>query len=145
MILRVCSTGTTVTAASVVWAQKLPTAANWRLGLNHCGLLTPYGEIDLGQHWPDGTKPLPEPVLTEPSITKIRLKITYLKFHFNFPGANELNKPKLFEQLRILDLMPFVVLITGLGRAGLLLAQPWCVVQAQAATLWQSSSLVIFT
>ena len=58
---------------------------------------------------PDGTKPLPEPMLTDhhlkssdihsraisqdmpqPAITKIRLKITYLKFHSNFPGANEL-------------------------------------------------------
>ena len=58
---------------------------------------------------PDGTKPLPEPMLTDhqwspvifilgqfqemtqPSITKIRLKITYLKFHSNIPGVNELN------------------------------------------------------
>ena len=55
---------------------------------------------------PDGTKPLPEPMLTDhhlkssdihiwiisqempqPSITKI---VPYLKFHSNFPGANEL-------------------------------------------------------
>ena len=57
---------------------------------------------------PDGTKPLPEPVdwssvkssdihiraisqeIPQPAITKIRLKITNLKFHSNFPGANEL-------------------------------------------------------
>ena len=56
---------------------------------------------------PDGTKSLPEPMLTDhqssdihiraisqempqPSITKICLKITCLKFHSNFPGANEL-------------------------------------------------------
>ena len=58
---------------------------------------------------PDGTKPLPEPMLTDhqwspsdirimaisqekpqPSIAKISLKITYLNFHWNFPGANEL-------------------------------------------------------
>ena len=58
---------------------------------------------------PGGTKPLPEPVLTDhqrspvtfilraisqeipqPSITKIHLKMTYLKFHLSFPGANEL-------------------------------------------------------
>ena len=57
---------------------------------------------------PDGTKPLPEPMLTDhhlktsdihswaislemsqPSITKICLKIAYLKFHLIFPGANE--------------------------------------------------------
>ena len=54
---------------------------------------------------PDGTKPLPEPMLTDyqwspvtfiletqPSITQICLKITCLKFHSNFPGANELIK-----------------------------------------------------
>ena len=60
--------------------------------------------------FPDCTKPLPEPMLTDhqwspsdihtraisqqmpqPSITKIRLKITYLNFHSNFPGANEIN------------------------------------------------------
>ena len=28
--------------------------------------------------------------MPQPSITKIRLKITYLNFHSNFPGANEL-------------------------------------------------------
>ena len=58
---------------------------------------------------PDGTKSLPEPMLTDhqwspvtfiawqfhkrclkPSITKIYLKNTCLKFHWNFPGANEL-------------------------------------------------------
>ena len=60
-------------------------------------------------HGSDGTKPLPEPMLTDyqwspvtfilgqfhempqPSVTKIRFKITYLKFHSNFPGVNELN------------------------------------------------------
>ena len=58
---------------------------------------------------PDGTKPLPEPMLTDhqwspsdihirailqempqPSVTKICLKITYLNFYSNFQGANEL-------------------------------------------------------
>ena len=57
---------------------------------------------------PDGTKPLPEPILTssvkssdihiraisqvmpQPSVTEIRLKITFLKFHSKFPGAYEL-------------------------------------------------------
>ena len=29
--------------------------------------------------------------MPQPSITKIHLKMTYLKFHSNFPGANELN------------------------------------------------------
>ena len=30
--------------------------------------------------------------MTQPSITKIRLKITYLKLHSNFPGAKELKE-----------------------------------------------------
>ena len=30
--------------------------------------------------------------MPQPSITKTRFKITYLKFHSNFPGANELKK-----------------------------------------------------
>ena len=29
--------------------------------------------------------------MSQPSITKICFKITYLKFNSNFPGANELN------------------------------------------------------
>ena len=32
--------------------------------------------------------------MPQPPITKIHLKITYLKFHSNFPGANEL---KIFD------------------------------------------------
>ena len=59
---------------------------------------------------PDGTKPLPEPMLTnhqrspndihiraisqempQTSITKIHLKFTYLNIYSNFPGANELS------------------------------------------------------
>ena len=42
---------------------------------------------------PDGTKPLPETMLTyqpQTSITEIIWKIKYLKCHWNFPGANEL-------------------------------------------------------
>ena len=58
---------------------------------------------------PDGTKPLPEPMLTyhqwhpvtimhltsishkilQPSITKVSLKIIYLKFNSNLPGADD--------------------------------------------------------
>ena len=46
-----------------------------QFGLTHCGLVTPNGNINLGQHWPkywldavwclmlDSTKPLPEPML----------------------------------------------------------------------------------
>ena len=32
--------------------------------LTYCGLVITYGVIDLGQHWPDSTKSLPEPMLT---------------------------------------------------------------------------------
>ena len=58
---------------------------------------------------PDGTKPLPEPMLTDhqwspsdihimaishempqPLVTKIHLKITYLNIHSSFPGVSEL-------------------------------------------------------
>ena len=50
---------------------------------------------------PDGTKPLPEPMLTyhlrvvsqkipQPSVIKISLKTALLKFDSNHPGANEL-------------------------------------------------------
>ena len=38
--------------------------------------------------------------MPQPSITKICLKIIYLKFHSNFPGANELrtkNMPGLYK------------------------------------------------
>ena len=31
-------------------------------------------------------------IVPQPSITKISLKITYLKFHLNLPGANDLNE-----------------------------------------------------
>ena len=40
---------------------------------------------------PDGTKPFSQEI-TQPAINKIRLKITNLNFHPNFPGANELKK-----------------------------------------------------
>ena len=84
-------------------------------GLTHSDLVTPYGNGGLGQHWfrqwlvawrhqaiawtnvvwslvksrdihiREISQEMPQP-----SITKIRLKITYLKFHSNFPGSNEL-------------------------------------------------------
>ena len=77
---------------------------------------------------PDGTKPLPGPMLTDhhlkssdihsrsisqempqPSITKIHLEILYLKFHLNFPGATELTHCGL--------VMPYgtILVNTGLG------------------------------
>ena len=37
-------------------------------------------------------------VITHPSITKISLKITQLKFHINLPGANESNNGLLYRR-----------------------------------------------
>ena len=80
--------------------------------LTHWGLKTPYGDIDLGQRHQDLCLTAPSHYLNQcwliisevkwhsyyrnfsrdaqPSITKICMKITYIKFHSNFPGANEL-------------------------------------------------------
>ena len=77
--------------------------------LTGCGLVTPYGDIDLGQHWLDGTKPLPEPVLTSLvrfcSITLraiyiliiMSLKIILLKLPPHLPGASEWRKTTINE------------------------------------------------
>ena len=84
--------------------------------LTHCGHVMPYGGRDLGQHWfrcnglvLDGTKPLPEPMLPyhhynslmfiwgqcrlryhSHQSLKISLKIIFLRFYWNLPGASEL-------------------------------------------------------
>ena len=84
--------------------------------LTHCGLVTPYGNINLGQLWlrqwlvawrhqaitwtnidlssvrSSGihlSAILQE--IPQPSVTEISLKITYLKFCSSPPGANELS------------------------------------------------------
>ena len=45
--------------------------------LTHCGLVTPNGDTDLGQHWLrswfEGTKPLPEPKLTYHQMCSVAL------------------------------------------------------------------------
>ena len=83
----------------------------------HCGLMMPYGDKNLGQHWlrwwlvawrhqvitwtnVDWSSVKSSDIhiraisheMPQSSITKICLKITCLKFHSNFPGANELSK-----------------------------------------------------
>ena len=83
--------------------------------LTHCGLMTPYGDKDLGQHWlrqwlvawrhqaitwTNVDLPSVRSIgihlstilqeILQPSITKISWKITSLKFLWNLPGANEL-------------------------------------------------------
>ena len=83
--------------------------------LAHCGLVTPCGDRDLGQHWlrkwlvvwrhqaitwtnVDWSSVESSDIhiraisqeMPRPSITKIHLKITHLKFNSNFPGASDL-------------------------------------------------------
>ena len=83
--------------------------------LTHCGLMTPFGDRDQGQHslrqwlvawrhqaitWTDvdwssvkssdiHIRANPQE-MPQPPISTIRLKFVYLKFHSNIPGANEL-------------------------------------------------------
>ena len=89
------------------------------LPFTHCGLVTPYGDIDPGQHWlrwwlvawrhqaitwtnVDLSSIRSSDIhlrsilwkVSQPSIIEISLKITYLKFHSNFPGVNELTLKK---------------------------------------------------
>ena len=88
--------------------------------LTHWGLVTPYGNRDLGQYWlrqwlvawghqvitwtnvdlssvrlSDIHLRASSQKIPQPSVTKIIWKIKYLKFHSNFPGANELIKKML--------------------------------------------------
>ena len=93
--------------AFIVWGNLPP-------GLTHCVLVMPYGQIkwvNIGSGnglVPDGTKPLPEPMLTyhqwgpvtftwgyhhwicEISILDMSLKITDFKIQPHLPGASEL-------------------------------------------------------
>ena len=89
--------------------------------LTHCGLVTPCGDRDLGQHYlrwllvawrhqaitwtivdwssvksSDIQIRAISQVMSQPSITKICLKITCLKYHANFPEANELREVRYF-------------------------------------------------
>ena len=94
-------------------------ATHWRycsLALTHCGLMTPYGDGDLGQHWlrlwlvawrhqaitwTNVDLPSVRSIgihlstilqeILQPSITKISWKITFWKFLWNLPGTNELS------------------------------------------------------
>ena len=81
----------------------------------HWGLVTPYGNTDLGQHWlrywlvawwqqaitwtnVDLSSIRSSVIhlrailqkISQPTMIKISLKITYLKFRSNLPGVNEL-------------------------------------------------------
>ena len=84
--------------------------------LTHCGLMTPYGDLDLGQHWPrwwlvalqhqaitwasiDLSSGWPSKIhlrvisqeIPQVPITKIILKISCQKFHSSLPGDKELS------------------------------------------------------
>ena len=88
---------------------------HWISNLTHWGLVTPYGARELGQHWLglwlvawrhqaitwnnfdwSSVKSINIHIraisqeMPQPSITKICLKITCLKFHSNFSGVSEL-------------------------------------------------------
>ena len=88
-----------------------PVMWNIKTHLTHCGLVTPYGDRDLGQLWlrqwlvawrhqaitwtnVDWSSVKSSDIhiraisqeMPQPPITNICLKITYLKFHSNFPG-----------------------------------------------------------
>ena len=81
------------------------------LNLTHCGLMTAYGGRDLGQHWfrqwlvawrhqtitwtnVDLSSLRSSDVylraISKPPVNKISLKIIFLRFYWNLPGANEL-------------------------------------------------------
>ena len=84
----------------------------WVNSLWHSGIVTPYGDRDLSQHWlkkwlvawlhqaitrtyvdlssSDIHIMAISQEMPQPSFTKIRFKITFLKFHPNFPEANVL-------------------------------------------------------
>ena len=95
--------------------------------LTQCGLVMPYGGTDLGQHWrrywlvawqhqaitwtnvdlslirsSDNHQKVISQKIPQPSIIKISWRITYLKFHSNLPGANDLSN--LFLSDHMIDL-----------------------------------------
>ena len=89
----------------------------WSCRLTHFGLVTPYGDRDLGHHWlrkwlvawrhqaitwtivdlwslrsSDVHLRAISLEISKPSVTKISLKIIFLRFYWNLPGANELKE-----------------------------------------------------
>ena len=108
-----------------VWIDRFCVRYDWWRRLQPTSSVSPvwYGGRDLGQHWfsnhsgngllPDGTKSLPEPMLTyhhfrsrrpvmliwgqfclryhSHQSLKISLKIISLRIYWNLPGANELS------------------------------------------------------
>ena len=61
--------------------------------------------------------------MSQPSVTKIRLKITYLKFHSNFPGANNLKIVSKMDP-RMPDCVPMGCVIMSISCTRLLQINP---------------------
>ena len=96
----------------------------YSISLIHCGLVTPYGEIDLGQHWlrqwlvawqhqaitwtnvdlsSGSSNDIHLRVISQdipqPWNTYINLEIIFLKCYSNLPEANELNSCTFWNDL----------------------------------------------
>ena len=107
--------------------QHMPVSVVFIEKLTHCGLVTAYGGRDLGQHWSrlwlvawrhqaiiwtnvdlwslrssDVHLRAISLEISQPSVTKISLKIIFLRFYWNLPGTNELT-------LRV----PFLYILRG--------------------------------
>ena len=105
--------------------------------LTHCGLVTPYDDRDLCQHWlkywlvawrhqaitwtnvdwslvesSDIHIRAISQEMSQPSITNINLKIICLKFHSNIPGTNKL----IVSQRKVIttEWMPTVLCLKGI-------------------------------
>ena len=68
--------------------------------LTHCGLVTSYGDRDLGQHWlrchhsgngllSDGTKPLPKPMLTDHQWSPSDIHIRAISQEMHQPSVTQ--------------------------------------------------------
>ena len=101
---------------------------HWRTYIStHCGLVTPYGGRDLGQHWfrqwpvawrhqaitwtnvnlsslwsIDVHLRAVSVEISQPSVTKISLNIIFLRFYWNLPGVSELTRVYDFMRICVL-------------------------------------------
>ena len=99
---------------------------SWSELLTHWGLVTPFGDLDVDQHWHQvitwtnvdlssvrssgiylGAISLEIP---QPPFTKVFLK-TYLKLNWNLPGANELIKCISLLATQVIQRIPCIILI----------------------------------
>ena len=112
-----CQNDLTTENCNNSWANKMSRGTS----LAHCGLVTPYVGRDLGQHcfrhwlvawghraitWTnvDLSSLRSSDVylraisleISQPSVTKISMKIIFPRFYWNLPGANELHFGRIF-------------------------------------------------